>query len=97
MAGVESIRLDGAPPADERRVEPLQEGWPQVADSRPERGSQPLVSTRDQHVDPAGLDVDRDHPRRLRRVDHQRGVMGAGETSPAHRARNDVRWRTAHG
>src|SRR5215213_6189100 len=78
--GIKSIWLDRAPPADERRVEPLEEGWTQVADGRAERRSQPLVATRDQHVDTARLHVDRDHPRRLRRVDYQRRVVGTGET-----------------
>ena len=54
-------------------------GLAQVADGRTERCSQPLVATRDQHVDTARLHVDRDHPCRLCRVDHQRGVVGMGE------------------
>src|SRR5215208_6040681 len=77
--GVKGIRLDRAPPADERRVEPLEEGWTQVAYGRAERCSQPLVATRDQHVDTARLHVDRDHPRRLCRVDYQFGVVGMSE------------------
>ena len=48
---VERVRVDGAAPADERRVELLAELGPQPADRGAERPAEPLVAAGDEDVD----------------------------------------------